>query len=57
MSDRIKNILSDPERRKELINGLNDLHETKDKKARVKIGNCNFELKSLNVWEDFDRAK
>jgi len=57
MSDRIKKILADPEKRKELLDGLNHLHDSKKEKANIKIGESKYELKSINAWEEKNKSK
>lgn len=57
MSDRIKKILADPEKRKELLEGLNILHNSKKEKANIKIGECRYELKSMSAWDDKNKIK
>lgn len=55
MSQKVREILKDPEKRKDLIEGLNKLHRSNKEKSNIKIGDNTYEMKFVNTWEEKSR--
>lgn len=52
MSKKIREILKDPEKKKDFLEGLNNMHRSKKEKSSIKIGNEKFEMKFVNAWDE-----
>ncbi len=57
MSKRAKEILSDPDKRKDFLEGLNNLHKSNKGSIDILIGENNFKLKFVNAWGDRRKNK
>lgn len=52
MSKKIKEILNDPDKKADFLEGLNKMHRSKNEKSSIKIGDESYEMKFVNSWSE-----